>query len=139
MKKQTKFFAGFLLCVALLGPAVHFAWADFQSNGVVQQDSTAETGGANILTGTAIYRPSVDGAIRIGVGLSIDGIFSIVITDLDNVVLDQLDFNGTTGALTADKAYTFVWLVRSNRKYNFQTSVSSNVTLYVDFIKDGTT
>ena len=138
MNRSTKI-AGALLVLALLLQPLWLnyppASAKWEANPVAQQDSTAETGGADILA--ADYTPHVEGAIRISVAFATAGTFSLQIKNSAGVVQDVVEFNGATGDLAAAKGYTFVWSVRTNRTYNFQTDTSGDVTLYVEHIRDG--
>lgn len=100
------------------------------------QDSVAETQEVDILPADFTPRSRSAGAIRIGVGFQTTGVFSIVIKNSAGAVVDELDFN-SGDLLDADAANTFTWPVRPDRRYNFQTTVTGNVTLYIDEVQGG--
>lgn len=131
-------FAGLVIACATvfsLSPATVTAAPDRPPIAVHAQDAVAETLEIDILPNDFVPRSRSAGAIRIGVGFATSGSFSIVIKSSAGVVLDELRFNAA--ALTADDAFTFTWPVRPDRSYNFQTTASGDVTLYIDEIQGG--
>jgi len=103
---------------------------------VASQEAVSEADGVDILATDLAPRHS--GAYRINVVADAVVTFSIEIKDSSGVLLEVANFN--SGTLDADGGYGFTWIVRKGRTYNFQASgAAANVTLYVDFIKDGTT
>lgn len=117
-------------------PGTSTAAPDRPPIAVHAQDATAEILEVDILPTDFTPRSRSAGAIRIGVGFATKGAFSIVIKDSAGSVVDELGFQGGSD-LTAGSANTFTWPVRPDRKYNFQTTASGNVTLYIDEIQGG--
>lgn len=95
-----------------------------------QQEAEAATGGADIFSEDITVER--DGTLRAWLALGTDGVFSLVIkSKLGTEVLAVVNFD-LGDPVAANDARVFDFASRSDRSYNYRTSVTGDVTLYVD-------
>lgn len=130
-----------LLAVAavawLLAMPVLLGWPPVRAESITrmaQQEATSETGGADIFPAADRIIVEKDGTLRAWVGMDTPGVFSLVIMTKLGAVLDIVEFD--KGALLdADAGRVFDWASRVDRSYNYRTSVTGAVTIYVDQVE----